>query len=90
MKLDFRKECGYIKTLTNDDIKKNRVETINQYKVLQYLKKNLDIYVFKLTLYDRNTIKIVDSNDRVGYFKYNDKTKQVDFKEVKSDYELYL
>lgn len=29
-----------MKQLTNDEIMKNRVETINQYKVLEYLKKN--------------------------------------------------
>ncbi len=66
------------------------METINQYKVLQYLKKNFDIYAFKVTLYDKNTIKILDSNNDIAYFKYNDKTREVDFKEIKSDYDLCL
>ena len=35
-----------MKQLTSYEIIKNRVETINQYRVLQYLKKNLNIFSF--------------------------------------------
>ena len=39
-----------MKQLTNDEIIKNRVETINQYRVLDYLKKNLNILSFEIFL----------------------------------------
>lgn len=37
-----------MKQLTNDEIIKNQVETINQYRVLDYLKKNLNIFSFEI------------------------------------------
>ncbi len=80
-----------MKQLTRDDIEKNRVETINQYKVLEYLKKNLNIYEFELYLYDKNTIKVRDINDEVAYFEYQEETKEILFIEEKNsdcDYEL--
>ena len=81
-----------MKKLTNEDIMKNRVETINQYKVLQYLKSNLNISTFGVYLYDRNTIKIKDINNKIGYFEFNEDTKEVSFfeKEKILDYEISL
>lgn len=81
-----------MRKLTNEDIIKNSVDTINQYKVLQYLKKNLNIDSFDIYLFDRNTIKIIDKNNEVGYFKFNADTKEVSFfeKEKNLDYEINL
>lgn len=70
-----------MKQLTNDEIIKNRVETINQYKVLDYLKKNLNIFSFELFLYDKDTIKVIDSENEKAYFRYNEDLKEVLFLE---------
>lgn len=80
-----------MRKLTNDEIYKNNVDTIAQFQVLDYLKKNLSIYDFKVYLYDKNTIKVIDKNFKSGYFEYNSKTKNVVFTETKNknkDYEL--
>ncbi len=69
------------KQLTNDEIIKNRVETINQYRVLDYLKKNLNIFSFKLFLYDKDTIKVIDSENKQAYFRYDEDKKDVLFLE---------
>ena len=42
----------------NEDINKNHVDTIHQYYVLDYLKKQLNINEFEIYLYDKDTIKI--------------------------------
>lgn len=72
-----------MKQLTNEEIFKNQVDTINQFKVLQYLKKNLDIELFKIILFDKDTIKVIDSKDKIGYFKYAEDKKDVLFIEKK-------
>lgn len=69
-----------MRELNKDDIKGNRVDTIPQYMVLKYLKSNLNIYAFKVYLYDRNTIKVIDEFDCEGYFIYDEDTKDVNFK----------
>lgn len=71
-----------MRELTRDNIFKNQVDTVNQYKVLQYLKKNLNIFSFKVYLYDRDTIKIIDKNYQSGYFKYITETKKVKFSDT--------
>lgn len=68
-----------MKQLTNEEIFKNQVDTINQFKVLQYLKKNLDIELFKIILFDKDTIKVIDSKDKIDYFEYDEDTKEVLF-----------
>ena len=70
-----------MKQLTKENILKNQVDTIEQFKVLDYLKKQLSISEFAVYLIDRFTIKVVDKNNEQGYFKYNTKTKAVDFYE---------
>lgn len=72
--------------LNKENILKNQVDTIEQFKVLSYLKKQLSIDEFSIYLIDRFTIKIIDQNKEQGYFKYNSKTKSVDFyeKNIKS------
>ncbi len=49
--------------------------------MLDYLKKQLSIDEFVVYLIDRFTMKVVDKNNEQGYFKYNTKTKSVDFYE---------
>lgn len=72
--------------LNKENILKNQVDTIEQFKVLSYLKKQLSIDEFSIYLIDRFTIKVIDQNKKQGYFKYNSKTKSVDFyeKNIKS------
>lgn len=78
--------------LTNADILRNQVETINQYKVLQYLKKNLNIYEFQLFLYDEDTIKVVDKENEFAYFKLQKDTDNIlfleDLVDKKQDFEM--
>ena len=78
--------------LTNVDILKNRVETINQYKVLQYLKNNLNICEFQLFLYDEDTIKVVDKENEFAYFKLQKDTDNIlfleDLVDKKQDFEM--
>lgn len=68
-----------MKQLTKENILKNQVDTIEQFKVLDYLKKQLSISDFIVILIDRFTIKVIDKNDEQGYFKYNTKAKAVNF-----------
>ena len=70
-----------MKHLTKENISKNQVYTIEQFKVLDYLKKQLSIDDFTVYLIDRFTIKVIDKNKEQGYFKYSTKTKSVDFYE---------
>lgn len=70
-----------MRLLNNENIFKNQVDTIEQFKVLAYLKQQFDIDVVSLYLVDRFTIKLIDKNNDVGYFRYNPKTKSVDFYE---------
>lgn len=67
--------------LTKENILKNQVNTIEQFKVLTYLKQQFNLDEVSLYLLDRFTIKLIDKNNDVGYFKYNSKTKSVDFYE---------
>ena len=70
-----------MRLLNKENISKNQVDTIEQFKVLAYLKKQLSIDEFAVYLIDRFTIKVIDKNNEQGYFKYNSKTKEVDFYE---------
>lgn len=70
-----------MRKLTNIDILKNNVDTISQYKVLNYLKKHLNILEFLIFLYDKDTIKVIDKNNCVGYFKYDKDINDVMFTE---------
>ena len=70
-----------MRLLNKENISKNQVYTIEQFKVLAYLKKQFNTDKVSLYLLDRFTIKLVDKNNDTGYFKYNSKTKTVDFYE---------
>ncbi len=68
-----------MKQLTHEEIIRNNVETINQFKILKYLKNTLAIFEYDIFLYDKDTIKVVDKANDVGYFKYDKVTKEVLF-----------
>ena len=70
-----------IKLLTEEEINKNRVETINLYRILQYLKNNLNIYAFRVYLYSRDIIMVIDKLSVSAYFKYDEEKKMVLFLE---------
>ena len=68
-----------MKLLNKNNIIKNQVNTIEQYKVLNYLKDTLNTDAIAIYLVDRYTIIVIDTNNDIGYFKYNIKTKNIDF-----------
>lgn len=82
-----------MRELTKDEIKKNHVNSINLYYILDYLKKNLDIDKFKLYV-DKNNIKVIDKDDNVLFFSYDKQKKQVVYSDElnpsKEDKELSL
>lgn len=72
-----------MRELTNVDISKNSVDTIAQYHILDYLKKNLDIDNFKIYLVNRNSIKVIDKVNDILYFTYNEENKEITYHEEK-------
>ena len=81
-----------MRELTRVDIVKNRVDTIPQYYILDYLKKNLNIDEFKIYLVNRNSIKVIDSTGDYLYFNCDDNTKEVTYQEKpkEKEYEIGL
>lgn len=59
-----------------------KVETVQQYYVLQYLKDNFDMEYIKLTLIDRYTIRVKDMNNDVMDFYWDTESNGVKYKEV--------
>lgn len=57
-----------MKQLTKENILKNQVDTKEQFKVLDYLKKQLSIDAFSIYLIDRYTIKVIDKNKSTRLF----------------------
>ena len=66
-----------MKILNDEDILKSNVDTISQFYILDYLKKNLNVSEFKIYLVDSNKIKVTDKNDEVLYFSYDKEDKNV-------------
>ncbi len=83
-----------MRELSKENIYKNQVDTISQYKMLEYLKKNLNINEFKVYLVDRDTIKVLDKEDKQLFFKYNQDIKEVSYQdkltEKEKDFEMGL
>ena len=75
-----------MRRLTNEDIMKNNVDTILQYKALEYIKKCLDLEQFKVYLYNKYTLKVTDRNNKTGYFEYDEMTNDVLYTDAE-DYE---
>ena len=59
-----------------------KVETVQQYYVLQYLKDNFDMEYIKLTLIDRYTIRVKDANDEEMDFWWDKEEGKVKYKDV--------
>ena len=83
-----------MRELNKEDILKNRVDTIPQYHILDYLKKSLNINEFQIYLVDRDNIKVVDKENNHLYFNYDSSTKEVTYqdelKQKEHDYEMGL
>ena len=83
-----------MRLLNKEDILKNRVDTISQYHILDYLKKNLNISEFKIYLVNRDNIKVVDKENNHLYFNYDSFTKEVTYqdelKQKEHNYEIGL
>ena len=67
----------FMRELIREDIQRNHVSNLKQYYVLDYLKKNLNINEFKLYIEKDNNIKVIDKNNEVLYFSYDDTKKEV-------------
>ncbi len=65
-----------MKHLNKENINKNQVETIEQFKVLSYLKSTFNLDEIELYLYDKTTIKLIDKDKVQAYFKMIDKLKK--------------
>ena len=70
-----------MKRLNDEDILKNNVDTISQFYILDYLKKNLNVSEFMIYLVDSNKIKVTDKNDELLYFSYDKENKNVVYEE---------
>ena len=83
-----------MRLLNKEDILKNRVDTISQYHILDYLKKNLNVDEFKIYLVDPDNIKVVDKENNHLYFNYDSSTKEVTYQDElkikEHDYEIGL
>lgn len=72
-----------MKKLTQEDIQKNRVETVNQFRVLSYLKKEMNTTSFKFYIYDRNTILVEDKLGEMLLVKYKESIKKIEYEDYK-------
>lgn len=70
-----------MRELNKEEIRKNQVNTIPQYYILDYLKQNLNIDEFKIYLVDRNNIKVVDKNNDCLYFSCEDNSKEITYQD---------
>lgn len=70
-----------MKRLNDEDILKSNVDTISQFYILDYLKKNLNVSEFMIYLVDSNKIKVTDKNDELLYFSYDKENKNVVYEE---------
>lgn len=59
-----------------------KVETVQQYYVMEYLKDNFDMEYIKLELIDRYTIRVKDTNNDVMDFYWDIESKSVKYKDV--------
>ena len=59
-----------------------KVETLQQYYVMEYLKDNFYVEELQLTLIDRYTIRVKDSNNEEMDFWWSEESKSVKYKEV--------
>ena len=79
-----------MRLLSNEDILKNNVDTIQQFYILDYLKKNLNIGKFDVYIVDCNNLKVIDKEGKHLYFNYDETNKEISyFEDLKEkDYEI--
>ena len=65
-----------MRLLSKEDILKNKVDTIEQFYILRYLKDNLNTDNFDLYLLNRNKIKVIDKYNDILYFEYDKQNKK--------------
>lgn len=59
-----------------------KVETVQQYYVMEYLKDNFYMEYITMTLIDRYTIRVKDTNGDVMDFYWDTESNSVKYKEV--------
>lgn len=83
-----------MRELTKEEIAKNHANNLKQYYVIDYLKKNLNINEFKLYIEKDDNIKVIDKNNEILFFWYDESKKQVVYADrlvkSKEDIELTL
>lgn len=77
-----------MRLLSKEDILKNKVDTIEQFYILRYLKDNLNTDNFDLYLLNRNKIKVIDKYNDTLYFEYDKQNKEVIYNDYDKSYEL--
>ncbi len=77
-----------MRLLSKEDILKNKVDTIQQFYILKYLKNNLNTDNFDLYLLNRNKIKVIDKYNDILYFEYDKQNKKVIYNDYDKSYEI--
>ena len=77
-----------MRLLSKEDILKNKVDTIEQFYILRYLKDNLNTDNFDLYLINRNKIKVIDKYNDILYFEYDKQNKKVIYNDYDKSYEI--
>lgn len=77
-----------MRLLSKEDILKNKVDTIEQFYILRYLKYNLNTDNFDLYLLNRNKIKVIDKYNDILYFEYDKQNKKVIYNDYDKSYEI--
>lgn len=79
-----------MRLLSKEDILKNKVDTIEQFHILRYLKDNLNTDNFDLYLLNRNKIKVIDKYNEILYFEYDKQNKEVIYNDYDKSCKLEL
>lgn len=79
-----------MRLLCKEDILKNKVDTIEQFYILRYLKDNLNTDNFDLYLLNRNKIKVIDKYNDILYFEYDKQNKKVIYNDYDKSYEIEI
>ena len=77
-----------MRLLSKEDILKNKVDTIQQFYILKYLKNNLNTDNFDLYLLNRNKIKVIDKYNDILYFEYDKQNKKVIYNDYDKSHEI--
>lgn len=66
--------------LSIEEINNNKVFTINQYKILNYLKNALKLSVYNndFYLYNDDTIKLINKEKEIKYYTYNKEMEKIE------------